>query len=48
MLTLQKEDIDRITGAIHELLKGRLPSQIDLPSDYPQNEFGQLVNHVTD
>lgn len=46
MLTLQKEDIDRITGAIHELLKGRLPSQIDLPSDYPQNEFAQLVNHV--
>ncbi|MBZ5725962.1 MAG: response regulator [Acidobacteriia bacterium] len=46
MLTLREGDIDRISGALHDLLKGRIPSEIDLPSDYPQNELAQLVQYV--
>ena len=46
MLSLREEDVDKITAAIYELLSGRLPSEIIVPSDEPQSEFTQLVQYV--
>ena len=46
MLSLREEDVDKITAAIHDMLGGRLPSEILVPSDEPQNEFTQLVRYV--
>ena len=43
MLSLREEDVDRVNAAIYDLLKGRLPSEIRVPSGEPQNEFTQLV-----
>ncbi len=46
MLALREEDVDKIIAVIHDLLHGRLPSEICVPSDEPQNEFTQLVGFV--
>ncbi len=46
MLSVPEEDINRITRAIHDLLKGRSPCEIDLPSERPQNELAGLIIQV--
>ncbi len=46
MLTVREEDIDKITEVFYKLLKGKTPSEITLPTDYPDNELKQLVEYV--
>ncbi len=46
MISLREEDLSRTIGAIQDLLKGRLPDEIELPSDYPQHEFAELIRQV--
>jgi class 3 adenylate cyclase len=46
MLHIKEEDIDRLTEALHNILGGQLPSQIELPADYPDNEVKQFVEYV--
>ena len=46
MLSIREEDIDKITEVFYKLLKGKTPSEISLPPDYPDNEVKQLVEYV--
>ena len=46
MITIKKDDIDRITEAFYLILKGRRPSAIELPPEYPDNEVKQLAEYV--
>jgi signal transduction histidine kinase/CheY-like chemotaxis protein len=46
MLAIREEDIDRITAAVFALNSGRIPAEIDLPPDCPDNELRQLAEHV--
>ena len=46
MLEVQEEDIDRITGLFHRLLKGELPRPLGLPKDHPENEVRQVVEYA--
>ena len=46
MLTVKKEDIDRITEAFYMLLKGKRPEHIKLPGNYPENEIHQAVSYI--
>jgi len=46
MLSVNEQDIDKITEAINHLLKGRIPESIQLSADYPENEVRQLVEYV--
>jgi len=46
MLTVNEEDIDKITEVFYKLLKGKTPTEITLPKDYPDNELKQLVGYV--
>jgi class 3 adenylate cyclase len=46
MLEVHEADIDRITAAIHQMLKGRVPCAVELPPDYPENEVRQLAEYV--
>ncbi len=48
MLSVNEQDIDKITEAMSHLLKGRIPSPIQLAADYPDNEIRQLVEYVND
>jgi len=45
MLQVKKEDLDRITEALHLLMKGKAPRPFVLPEDYPENEFSQMVSY---
>jgi signal transduction histidine kinase/CheY-like chemotaxis protein len=46
MLTVNEADIDRITEAFYLILKGKKPTPIDLPEDYPDNEIKQAVDYI--
>ena len=46
MLSVKEQDIDKITEVFYHLLKGKTPSSISLPEDYPDNEVKQLVTYV--
>ncbi len=46
MLKIKEEDIDRITEVFYLLLKGKKPSLIELPEDYPDNEIKQAVGYI--
>jgi class 3 adenylate cyclase len=46
MLNVNEADIDRVTEAIHRLLRGDIPNPVDLPPGYPENELRQLVQYV--
>jgi signal transduction histidine kinase/CheY-like chemotaxis protein/HPt (histidine-containing phosphotransfer) domain-containing protein len=46
MLKVKEEDIDRITKVFYLLLKGKKPSPIELPEDYPDNEIKQAVGYI--
>jgi signal transduction histidine kinase/CheY-like chemotaxis protein/HPt (histidine-containing phosphotransfer) domain-containing protein len=46
MLNVKEEDIDRITEAFYLILKGKKPTPIQLPEDYPDNEIKQAVSYI--
>ncbi|MBT8331680.1 MAG: GAF domain-containing protein, partial [Deltaproteobacteria bacterium] len=46
MLKVKEEDIDKITEAFYLILKGKKPTPIELPEDYPDNEIKQAVNYI--
>jgi two-component system sensor histidine kinase/response regulator len=46
MLTVKEEDIDKITEAFYLILKGKKPSPLELPEDYPENEISQAVGYI--
>ena len=46
MLNAREEDIDKITEAFYLILKGKKPSPIELPEDYPDNEIKQAVSYI--
>ncbi len=46
MLNVKEEDIDKITEAFYLILKGKKPTPIELPQDYPDNEIKQAVSYI--
>ncbi len=46
MLKVKEEDIDRITEAFYLILRGKKPTPIKLPEDYPDNEIKQAVGYI--
>jgi two-component system sensor histidine kinase/response regulator len=46
MLNVKEEDIDKITEAFYLILKGKKPTPIELPEDYPENEIRQAVSYI--
>lgn len=46
MLSVKEEHIDAVTEAFFHIKKGRIPQPVELPADYPENEFKQLVDYV--
>jgi len=46
MLNIKESDIDKITEAFYLILKGKKPTPIRLPEDYPDNELKQAVSYV--
>jgi PAS domain S-box-containing protein len=46
MLNVKEEDIDKITEAFYLILKGKKPTPIELPEDYPDNETKQAVSYL--
>jgi signal transduction histidine kinase/CheY-like chemotaxis protein len=48
MLNVKEEHIDRITEAFYLILKGKKPTPIELPEDYPDNEIKQVVSYINE
>ena len=46
MLKVKEEDIDKITEAFYLILRGKKPTPIELPGDYPDNEIKQAVGYI--
>jgi len=46
MLSVREEEIDKITEAFYLIIKGKKPTLIKLPKDYPDNEIKQAVNYI--
>ena len=46
MLQVPVEIIDKISEVFYLILKGKRPSPIELPEDYPDNEIRQAVGYV--
>ncbi len=46
MITVKEEYIDKITEVFYLLLKGKKPTPIQLPDDYPDNEIKQAVGYI--
>ena len=46
MLTVNEAEIDKITEAFYLILKGKKPTLIELPEDYPDNEIKQAVSYI--
>ncbi len=46
MLSVEEEQIDKISEAFYLILKGKKASPICLPKDYPDNEIRQTVNYI--
>ena len=46
MITVKEEYIDKITEVFYLLLKGKKPTPIDLPEDFPDNEIKQAVGYI--
>ena len=46
MLNVREEDIDRITEVFYLILKGKIPTPLELPENYPDNEVKQAVTYV--
>jgi len=48
MLTVNETEIDKITEAFYLILKGKKPTLIQLPEDYPDNEIKQAVGYINE
>jgi two-component system sensor histidine kinase/response regulator len=46
MLNVKEDEIDKITKAFYLILKGKKPTLIELPEDYPDNEIRQAVSYI--
>ena len=46
MPKVREEDIDRITEVFYLILKGKIPTPLELPEDYPDNEVKQAVTYL--
>lgn len=46
MLTVKEEIIDKITEVIYLMLNGKEPKNIELPSEYPDNEIKQVISYL--
>jgi signal transduction histidine kinase/CheY-like chemotaxis protein len=46
MLNVKEEVVDKITEAFYLILKGKKPTPIELPEDYPDNEIKQAVTYI--
>jgi signal transduction histidine kinase/CheY-like chemotaxis protein len=46
MLTVNEAEIDKISEAFYLILKGKKPTFIELPEDYPDNEIKQAVSYI--
>ncbi|MBW2487886.1 MAG: response regulator, partial [Deltaproteobacteria bacterium] len=46
MLNVKEEDIDKITKAFYQILKGKKPNPVELPEDYPDNEIKQAASYI--
>jgi signal transduction histidine kinase/CheY-like chemotaxis protein len=46
MLKVKEEDIDKISKAFYLILRGKKPTPIELPGDYPDNEIKQAVGYI--
>jgi two-component system sensor histidine kinase/response regulator len=46
MLHVKEEDIDKITEVFYLILRGKKPSPLELPQDYPDNEIRQAVGYI--
>ncbi|MBE9561324.1 MAG: hypothetical protein IMF12_00490, partial [Proteobacteria bacterium] len=46
MLEVNEEYLDKITETFYLLLRGKRPSVIELPKDYPDNEVKQVVSYI--
>ncbi len=46
MLNIKESDLDKITEAFYLILKGKKPTPIKLPEDYPDNELKQAVSYI--
>ncbi len=48
MLNVKEEDVDKITEAFYLILKGKKPTPIELPADFPDNELKQAVSFINE
>jgi two-component system, sensor histidine kinase and response regulator len=48
MLTVNEEDIDKITEAFYLILKGKKAAPVELSEDYPDNEIKQAVSYINE
>jgi len=46
MLNIKESELDKITEAFYLILKGKKPTPIMLPEDYPDNELKQAVSYI--
>ncbi|MFC1650880.1 response regulator [Candidatus Latescibacterota bacterium] len=46
MIQINEHDIDKITEVFYSMLKGKIPKQIELPQDYPDNEIRQAIGYI--
>ena len=46
MLNVKEEQIDKITEAFYLILKGKKPTPVELPEDFPDNEIKQAVGYI--
>jgi thiamine pyrophosphate-dependent acetolactate synthase large subunit-like protein len=48
MRNVKEKDIDKITEAFYLILKGKKPTLIELPKDYPDCEIKQAVGYINE
>jgi serine phosphatase RsbU (regulator of sigma subunit) len=45
MVTVAEHDLDQVTATVYQILRGEKPPLLQLPDDYPVDEFSQLVGY---
>ncbi|WP_295452527.1 SpoIIE family protein phosphatase [uncultured Thiodictyon sp.] len=46
MVTVAAHYLDQLTGTVYQILRGEKPPPLQLPADYPEDEFKQLVGYI--
>ena len=46
MLSIDPDDLDKISEAFYHILKGRTPEAIALPEDHPDDELKLAVGYI--